>query len=143
MFIELFLHSYFTLFPGICNIEPKLGIAVKSLFHINCTGWKDTETPLLYEVAHVTDILTTVVCRQGDEICKTLLPVGEGVNSILRIRVRIYDALHMFTEEFHTIRVSTVIYILYLVAFAHKIHHKRDAFRATTRLMIWSQLLQQ
>ena len=106
------IHTLTYFISGTCNIEPKLGTAVKSLFHINCTSWKDTENPLLYEVAHVTDILTTVVCRQGKEICKTLLPVGEGVNSTLRVRIRIYDALHMFTEEFYTIRVS-IIMIMY------------------------------
>ena len=94
------------LLAGSCVVDPKQGVAIYSTFFINCTGWIDTELPLVYEVAHVTDLLTTVVCRQPNSSCQTIFPIGENANSSLRIRVRIFDSLKMFTELFYTIQVS-------------------------------------
>ena len=90
---------------GTCTLNPTQGLAIYTEFNINCTGWEDTEQPLIYEVAHITDILTTVVCRQLSGLCTTSFPVSTNVNSTFLVRVRVSDALGMFTELHLTVKV--------------------------------------
>ena len=90
---------------GTCSISPSSGAAIQTKFHINCSHWIDSELPLHYEVAHYTNILTTVVCKGVESICETIFPIGSGKNSSLSVRVRVLDALNMFTEVHFVVKV--------------------------------------
>ena len=87
-------------------VNPKRGLAIFTPFEITCTGWIDTERPITYEVAHINKVLTTVVCRQHNSTCRTILPIGPNGDMSLVLRVRIIDSLGMFTEIDLSVHVS-------------------------------------
>lgn len=86
-------------------MAPSSGIAIETKFRMNCTGWVDTDLPLLYELAYFTDVLTTVVCRKKESFCDSSFPVGDGTNSSLNIRIRVFDKFGMFSELYHNVKV--------------------------------------
>ena len=102
----LFKEATYVLFIGNCSINPLAGLAIQTNFIINCTGWADNEHPIIYEVSHFTSFLTTIICKTTDGHCNAIFPVGRGRDSTLNVRVRVIDALSMFTEFNFVIKVS-------------------------------------
>ena len=96
----------YVLLVGTCTISPLTGIAIQTNFIIKCTGFADNEHPIIYEVSHFTSFLTTIICRKTESHCNAIFPIGHGSNSTLNVRVRVIDALSMFTEFNFEVKVS-------------------------------------
>ncbi|XP_044184688.1 polycystic kidney disease protein 1-like 2 [Acropora millepora] len=79
---------------GKCTVKPLNGSALKTLFNIQCRGWKDSETPLTYQFQYKTGGgLYTVVSYGSEDHVETVLPQGQKDNFTFEFSVTIKDKL--------------------------------------------------
>ena len=87
-------------------MTPTAGTAVFQQFNIDCPGWVDSNLPLSYEMAIHDDISTTTLCASSNsKSCTVYFPDGYKDNSTLKIRIRIFDSLNMYSEVIKEIKV--------------------------------------
>ncbi|XP_044184816.1 polycystic kidney disease protein 1-like 2 [Acropora millepora] len=79
---------------GQCTVKPLNGSALKTLFNIQCSGWKDSETPLTYQFHYKTGGgLYTVVSYGSEDYVETVLPQGQKDKFTFEFSVTIKDKL--------------------------------------------------
>ena len=102
---------------GSCDVTPKSGFALQSVFSIRCSGWTD-ENPLTYRVtarqsSGGTELLVaqtkTLPVGKDYEVTNTELPMGLPENFyVIDIFVSVYDAESSMSMVNFTAKVSTV-----------------------------------
>ena len=73
---------------------------------IDCNYWTDNQLPLSYEMALLHDAAPRILCDSFNETCRANFPDGYKDNTTLKIRIRIYDSLKMYSELTKDIKVS-------------------------------------
>ncbi|XP_068694084.1 polycystin-1-like protein 2 [Montipora foliosa] len=80
---------------GSCEVTPKNGSAMHTLFRINCSGWEDVDLPLTYEFAYERSNKESVfLISQNQDANSLYLPMGQDKNHFnLTLKIKVIDGL--------------------------------------------------
>ena len=78
---------------GTCDVEPRVGHVLTTQYRFWCTGWRDPDGPLSYEIVYVHEAAESLMYYGGEANTTIGLPLGEGDNYTMDIKVRVSDRI--------------------------------------------------
>lgn len=77
---------------GRCDVGPRVGHVLSQEYKFWCSGWRDPDGPLHYEIVHVHGMMDSMLYYGGEANTTIELPLGvKGDNYTLNITVRVSD----------------------------------------------------
>ena len=91
---------------GICNVSPTEGKVLETYFKIECSGWHDEDSALMYKV-----LLGESLLRHGQDpkLPPSLLPQSPRQNNnTYNLTVKVFDKYNSFSEETLLVTVRVI-----------------------------------
>ena len=101
---------------GRCDVDPPAGHVLSQKYKFWCSGWRDPDGPLHYEIVHVHGMMESMLYYGGEANTAIELPLGiKGDNYTLNITVRVSDkfgAVAMVALQVQVMKCSKINYFI-------------------------------
>ena len=94
---------------GTCDVIPRVGHVLTTQYRFWCSGWRDPDGPLHYEIVHVLDADESLLYYGREANTSVSLPLGKGSNYTIEIAIRVFDRLGAATLVSLQVQVQSKI----------------------------------